>query len=51
MNYKRGKPKKKDIYRGGVDGPNCPYCGSNWTYSKQIKTWLIKWEVNQNEMV
>jgi hypothetical protein len=44
-NYKRRKPRKQGkIYRGGIDGPNCSYCGSNWTYAKLKKKRLIQWE-------
>jgi len=50
-NFKRKKPKKySKVYRGGVDGPDCGYCGSNWTFTKNMKTWLIQWELNNEYM-
>ena len=46
-NYKRKKPRFNKLYRNGIDGVGCGYCGSNWTFSESIKTWLIEWESNQ----
>ncbi len=37
-NYKKGRPKKySKVYRGGVDGPDCAFCGSDWTYRQHKK--------------
>jgi len=48
MNHKRGKPKKySNVYRGGVDGPGCPYCGSNWLYkTKKKKKEIMEYDKN-----
>ena len=45
-NFKRRKPKRySKIYRGGVDGPGCNYCGSNWLYkTKKKKKEMMEYE-------
>ncbi len=45
-NYKRKKPRDNKVYRNGIDGRNCSYCGSNWNYAKSITLngTAIKWE-------
>lgn len=45
-NFKRKGPKRyAKVYRGGVDGPDCGWCGSNWTYEQYMKEHLIEWEL------
>jgi hypothetical protein len=44
MNYKRKSKKITKLYRNGIDGIGCPYCGSNWLYSKYFKKHIIQWE-------
>jgi len=45
MNFKRKKPQRySKVFRGGVDGPDCGWCGSNWNYENWLKKHLIELE-------
>lgn len=45
-NYKRKKPRDSKVYRNGVDGRGCSYCGSNWQFAKYSSSdnVRIRWE-------
>ena len=48
MNYKRKKPRDNKVYRNGIDGRNCSYCGSNWYYAKLKKRRAIIFELEMD---
>ena len=48
-NFKRKKPRRySKVFRGGTDGPDCGWCGSNWTYEKFEKEHLVEWELEDD---
>ena len=46
MNFKRKKPQRySKVFRGGVDGPDCGWCGSNYNWERFEKEHLVEWEI------
>lgn len=51
MNFKRGKTRDKKVYRNGIDGRNCGYCGSNWKYKTREYFREIAREIKEGLMI